>query len=102
MRKKRENDTLPERKSVLTDEERALAGARRKFLKKQKRMRKWTAILCGILAVYLAIGTVGLVTIKIMTSDMPELNVNDFVGEESPSLDCSTITFGGLFRVQLA
>ena len=83
MRKKRENDTLPERKSVLTDEERALAGARRKFLKKQKRMRKWTAILCGILAVYLAIGTVGLVTIKIMTSDMPELNVNDFVGEES-------------------
>lgn len=83
MRNKKEKDILPERKSVLTDEERALAGARRKFIRKQKRMRRWTRVLCVILAGYLAIGAIGLVTVKIMTSDMPELNVNDFVGEES-------------------
>ena len=66
MRNKKEKDILPERKSVLTDEERALAGARRKFIRKQKRMRRWTRVLCVILAGYLAIGAIGLVTVKIM------------------------------------
>ena len=77
-----ENDRV----CTLDSEQRKKAGKRRKFLKRQKRMRKWTAILCGILTVYLIIGVIGLGAVKVMTHDMPKLNVSDFVGEESSNI----------------
>lgn len=70
-------------RGTLSAEERKTARKRRKFIQKQKRTRRWTAVLCGILALYMIIGAVGLAAVKAMTADIPTLNISDFVGEES-------------------
>lgn len=67
----------------LTGEEREAALKRRKFIRKQRRLKIWTTLLIFVLAGYMVIGVVGLSLVKIWTEDMPTLDVNDFIGEES-------------------
>lgn len=71
---------------TLNSEQRKKTRSRRKFLQRQKRMRKWTIAFVCILVVYLIIGLIGLGAVRVMTLDMPKLNVNDFVGEESSNI----------------
>ena len=59
------------------------SASKRKYMRRQKRMRVWTAVFCVILAIYVAIGVTGAAVVQYMTRDMPKLDVNDFVGDES-------------------
>ena len=55
----------------------------RKFLKKQRRLKIWTRVFAVILAIYVAIGGVGIFAVITLTKDMPKININDFVSDES-------------------
>ena len=59
------------------------SASKRKYMRRQKRMRVWTAVFCVILAIYVAIGVTGAAVVQYMTRDMPTLDINDFVGDES-------------------
>lgn len=79
-RNKRRKDLTPVQDAMATAPG---SASKRKYMRRQKRMRVWTAVFCVILAIYVAIGVTGAAVVQYMTRDMPKLDVNDFVGDES-------------------
>ncbi|MEE3487023.1 MAG: transglycosylase domain-containing protein [Bulleidia sp.] len=59
---------------------------RKKRLKKQRRLKIWTGILCAFVILYLIVGAVGLTIVNRMTSNAPALDVTDFISEESSKI----------------
>lgn len=70
----------------LSPEELEKRQKRRKFIRRQRRMRNWTVFFIIVLAFYVVIASVGIYMIKDMTSDMPTLDVDDFIGDESSNI----------------
>ena len=70
----------------LTPKELEQRKKRRKFIRQQRRMRGWTIFFVIILGFYVVLGSVGAYMIKDMTRDMPKLNVDDFIGDESSNI----------------
>ncbi|MEE8791825.1 MAG: transglycosylase domain-containing protein [Erysipelotrichaceae bacterium] len=70
----------------LTPKELEQRKKRRKFIRQQRRMRGWTIFFVIILGFYVVLGSVGAYMIKDMTKDMPKLNVDDFIGDESSNI----------------
>ena len=79
-RNKRRKDLTPVQDAMATAPG---SASKRKYMRRQKRMRVWTAVFCVILAIYVAIGVTGAAVVQYMTRDMPTLDINDFVGDES-------------------
>ncbi len=63
-----------------------LQKKRRRYIKRQRRMRIWSTFFCLILVAYVAVAAVGIGVIKYMTKDMPKLNITNFIGDESSNI----------------
>ena len=83
MRKNKYNDEDRYENKNLSEAELERRKQRRKFIKRQRRLHVWTVIFIIILAIYVVIAGVGVYLIRDMTKDMPTLDIDDFVGDES-------------------
>ena len=76
--------TSAEDKSAYVSQQKA--KMRKKYIRKQRRLRVWTVILILFMLVYVAVGAFALKYGQELLEGTPELNISDFVSEESSKI----------------